>query len=134
MKEPSGRQWAKQTAGGLTALLLVLLLSAAARASCGDYVRLGAVPAAQPGPDHPPPAAPGPCRGPSCSRAPAPLLPPLAAPAPGPAEQWACLPLTPADPEGGPFLSLAAGPARRPQRPGSSVYHPPRPAVPGAGR
>src|SRR5438552_1607885 len=71
----------------------VLLAPATARASCGDYVMLGAQghgSSTFPSRAHGPSPLPAPCSGPTCSRQSIPIAPPPApAPAPVEEERWA---------------------------------------------
>src|SRR5579871_6855732 len=78
----------------VSALILVLTLSANLKASCGDYVQVGSHGAQRPTPStnqHPIPVAP--CHGPHCSRHHAPLTPVPSSPTTNPNNDWFCLPL-----------------------------------------
>ena len=124
---------ARQTAGVLLALLAGALVAPGARASCGDYVRVGGPPAEMPAhaarppgsvPDAP--ARPAPCSGPHCSRhRPQPPLTPLVPP-PERGDEWGCV--GPAAPvaEVEAFDPVPAGSRQHPLRYGLAVYHPPR--------
>lgn len=120
-----------------TAALLALpaggLLSAPARASCGDYVAIGhaaethAIPATSADPARPPatPSNPTPCHGPTCSRGhpTAPVAPPLVTLDP---DLWACL----TGPAGPPAIRaperMADGPSGGASGTTADVFHPPR--------
>jgi hypothetical protein len=137
MASHTGWRWGWLRAGALGVLLGVLIAPSTARASCGDYVVLGASPLHFSG--HPErvsangrhesmPAVPGPrpCSGPGCNRG-------MPFPLPAPtslstfqAEDWLCLldRLLPIDPQRSTILmdqsaSLIPGHER-------SIFHPPR--------
>jgi hypothetical protein len=112
----------------LLALLAGALVAPAARASCGDYVRVAGPSAEMPAhAARPPGSVPdAPCSGPLCSRHdPQPPLTPLVPP-PERGDQWGCMaPAVPvADEE--PFDIVPAGTRPHPVRHGLAVYHPPR--------
>jgi hypothetical protein len=100
----------------------------AARASCGDYVRVGETPSenARPEPARPgPKPAPLPCSGPNCSRGetPPPVLP-VTAP---PASEWAYASSATVLERDEEDAFRQADPDRPVSGESRSVYHPPRP-------
>ncbi len=113
----------------LAFLVGVLAAPSPARASCGDYVRMGDSghrPAA--GDRHDTPPA-GPCHGPHCDRhRDAPLAP--SAPLPGPGEDWACVAAGSDPASHGPGYPILPEGASRAVRRAAAIFHPPR--APGA--
>jgi hypothetical protein len=133
MQSLGRRRPAWRRLGWALALLAgVLAAPTAARASCGDYVRIGdptEKPTAMPPHAAPesgnPPGHGGPCHGPGCNRHP--VAPPApTAPISSPAEEWGWVSRTvdcpPRTPETALRDEAASPPVRRP----SPVYHPPR--------
>lgn len=126
------RRLLRRGTGVSLALLGALLLAPSARASCGDYVKVGDQPAGHSalagGPVHGP-AHPAdrhaPCSGPNCLRHPlqAPLTPVNPAPV---RESWGCPPALPPPPKAATAGAAPDESTGSPVRRVRAIYHPPR--------